>query len=303
MRQTAPARPHPRPVTARAPLLDGQVPAEEAFSVILFECLAHASANVPAVVEARDSEGLHQLRIGLRRLRTALSTFGQDVPELEALNARAKALTLAVGPARDLDVFLDSLLAPAVAALGPHSGLEIVTVRAARARDKAWVQAFMALTHPDFKTFQDDVAAAASAKLWSDPLPLDIEVPVLLDRHWKRAKKRSRTLEAPPERHRLRIALKKLRYTGEFFAPLYKEKAVARFMVPLKLLLDGLGHLNDTAQVRAIVGRLLMEGPAAADLSHAAGLLVGWHQAHSAAGIETMHTRWKALKKTEKFWT
>jgi len=302
MRDVALKRPLLRPVTARAPLLDALVPAEEAYSVILFECLAQTSANAAVVLEARDSEGLHQLRIGLRRLRTALSTIGRDVPELVALNQRAKDLGLAVGAARDLDVFLETLLAPAMAELGPHSGLESLESRAQRAREMAWVATFMTLTHPDFKTFQDDVAAAASAKLWTDPLPLKHEVPVLLGRQWKTAKKRARTLDTPPERHRLRIALKKLRYTGEFFVPLYKEKAVARFMAPLKLLLDGLGHLNDGAQVRGIVGRLVMEGPPQADLSYAAGLLVGWHQAHSLAGVETMHTRWKALKKTETFW-
>jgi CHAD domain-containing protein len=304
MRDAALLRPKPRPVTARAPLLDGLVPAEEAFCVILFECLAHVSANVPAVVEARDSEGLHQLRVGLRRLRTALSTFGKDRPALMALNARAKTLTLAVGPARDLDVFLDELFTPAAAQLGAQNGFDILQARTLRARDKAWVQAFMALTHPDFQTFQEDVAA--SAKGWTGEGTLGALAPELLRGHFKRAKKRGRTLATPAERHRLRIALKKLRYTGEFFAPLYRDKAVARFMAPLKELQDLLGHLNDAAQVRAVVGRLMLEeageAPVQADLSHAAGLLLGWHHARAETVVKTMHKRWKAFQKVEVFW-
>ncbi len=298
----------PQAVTARAPLLDGLVPAEEAYSVILFECLAHASANVPVVVEARSSEGLHQFRVGLRRLRTALSTFGKAVPELMALSARAKEVTLAVGPARDFDVFLGELLAPAVAQLGSQSGFEILQARAERAHERAWAQAVATLTHPEIQRFQDDVAAAAATKWWAGEgrLKLASVAPALLSRHAKRAKRRGRTLTTPPQRHRLRIALKKLRYTGEFFAPLYKDKAVARFMVPLKELQDLLGHLNDTAQVRAIIGRLMMdeaaEAPVQADLSHAAGLLLGWHQACAEAQATRMHRRWKSFQKAEVFW-
>jgi len=308
MSEAAPARPYPQPVTARAPLLDGLVPAEEAFSVILFECLAHASANIPAVVEAKSSEGLHQFRVGLRRLRTALSTFDKAAPALMALSERAKAVTLAVGPARDLDVFLAELLEPAMAQLGPQNGFAILKARAERARERAWVQTFMALTHPDLQSFQDDIAAAASAKLWAGDgrLKLAAVAPSLLGHHFKRAKKRGQTLETAAERHRLRIALKKLRYASEFFAPLYKDKAVARFMGPLKELQDLLGHLNDTAQLRAIVGRLMLEeaaeAPVQADLSHAAGLLLGWHQATAEAKAAQMHKRWKAFQKAELFW-
>ncbi|MDR3527777.1 MAG: CHAD domain-containing protein [Rhizomicrobium sp.] len=293
-------------MTARAPLLDGLVPTEEAFSVILFECLAHASANIPAVVEGHDSEALHQFRVGLRRLRTALGSFGKASPELMVLSERAKEITLQVGPARDLDVFLDELLAPAVAQLGPQNGFAVLRSRAERARERAWVQTFMALTDPAMQLFQDDVAAAASAKLSDGDGRLCAVAPRLLGQHFKRAKKRGQTLETAPERHRLRIALKKLRYTSEFFAPLYKDKRVARFMAPLKELQDLLGHLNDTAQLRAIVGRLMLEeaGEAGmqADLSHAAGLLLGWHQASAETKAAKMHKRWKAFQKAGVFW-
>jgi len=301
--------PQPQPVFARAPLLDGLVPAEEAFSVILFECLAHAGANVPAVL-AGNSDGLHQLRVGLRRLRSALSTFGKSLPDLTALNQRAKALTNAVGPARDLDVFLSDLFAPAVAQLGGQHGFEILRQRAERARDRAWAQAMAEIAKPDFAKFQDDVAAAASAKLWAGDgrLSLAAVAPDLMARHLKRAKRRGQTLltAAPPERHRLRIALKKLRYTGEFFAPLYAPKAVTGFMGPLKELQDLLGHLNDAAQVRSHLGRLMMEetGEAVlqADLSHATGLLLGWHQAQADRLLAKTAKRWKAFKKAEVFW-
>lgn len=310
MSEAALERPKPQSVAARAPLLDGLVPAEEAFQVILFECLAHATANVPAVTEARDSEGLHQFRVGLRRLRTALATFGKAHPELTALNARAKALTAAAGPARDLDVFLIELFFPAVAQLGPQTGFDILKARAERARDRAWVHAVAEISHPAFQKFQDYVADIASAKLWAEDLnqPLATVAPEVLSAHFKRTKKRGKNLEtaASPERHRLRIALKKLRYTGEFVAPLYPQEAVMGFLRPLKELQGLLGALNDVAQVRTILGHLMMEetveAPVQAELSHATGLLLGWHQARADRLVTKTAKRWKAFKKAEPFW-
>lgn len=310
MSEAALERPKPQPVAARAPLLDGLVPAEEAYQIILFECLAHATANVPAVTDARDSEGLHQFRVGLRRLRTALSTFGKAHPELTALNTRAKALTNAVGPARDLDVFLSELFLPAASQLGPQSGFEILRARAERARDRAWAHAVAEVSHPAFQVFQDDVAITASAKPWTAEAaqPLATVAPELLSAHFKRARKRGKNLEAaaPPERHRLRIALKKLRYTGEFVAPLYPQVAVQEFLRPLKELQGLLGALNDVAQVRSILGHLMMEetveAPVQAELSHATGLLLGWHQARADRLVAKTAKRWKAFKKAEPFW-
>ncbi|GAA0551958.1 CHAD domain-containing protein [Rhizomicrobium palustre] len=302
------ARRLPKPVFARTPLLDGIVPGAEAFQVILFECLAHASANVAPVVEARDCTGLHQLRVGLRRLRVALSTFGKGLPELEALNARAKTICTTLGPARDLDVFLSDLFEPAVAQLGHQSGFEILRARALRAREKAWGHAVEVAADPSFTAFQDAVAAAACAKLWDDTLELSMLAPAYLDQHLKRAKTRGRDLAGASvaERHRLRIGLKKLRYTAEFFAAVYKPKKVARFMTPLKELQDLLGALNDVALVRGILGRLMLEevsdAPVQAELSHATGLLLGWHQSRADQMILKTTKRWKAFQKAEVFW-
>lgn len=308
MSEVAQTRRLPPPVSARVPLLDGLVPADEAFSVIVFECLAHMSANIPAVIEAHDSEGLHQFRVGLRRLRTALSAFGKSLPVMQELNGRAKAIGLAVGPARDLDVFAGSLFDPAVAELGASASFTLLRHRVEKARERAWCQARGEITKPQFRIFQDAVATAAMEKHWPCNGALGDVAPHILHHQFKRAQKRGRSLveASPPERHALRIALKKLRYTGEFFAPLYKKKAVRAFVEPMKELQDLLGHLNDAAQVRSITGHLMMEHAESAvvqtDLSHATGLLVGWHQARTGALLKKTAKRWKGFKKAEVFW-
>ncbi len=309
---SAPARPLLVPVSARQPLLDALVPADEALRVILFEALAQVNANVPVVVEAKSSEGLHQLRVGLRRLRTALKLT--QLPSLAELDARAKVFINLVGTARDLDVFLDELFVPAVAELGARHGFDVLAARAERLRDGAWQTAVAEIASPEFRQFDEDVAAAARGVTWTSepttigPLTISDVAPPVLELALHRAKKRGRHFRelAPPERHRLRIALKKLRYAAEFFAPLYPAKAVKVWIEPLKELQDMLGHLNDVAQVRGVLGRLLLsEAESAtlqADLSHAAGLLQGFHQARSGAFAHKTRKRWKAFRDTEPFW-
>lgn len=296
------------PVLARPPLIDDLMTREEACRVILFECLAHLSANIEPVVKARDAEGLHQLRVALRRLRVALATFDDDSPAIEALGARAKIFTKKLGPARDLDVLLDELLEPAVAQIESQHAVEVLRARAEQDRLRAWQTAVSEVSSDGFAKFQDDIAEAAQQQRWpiGDSVAIGVVVPVAMAIHLKQAKKRGKHLKKmnPHECHRLRISLKRMRYAAEFFAPLYKRKAVKTWMAPLKELQDLLGHLNDVAQVRTMLGRLIMEESPSqqAELSHAAGLIQGWHQARAARVAKKTLKCWKHFKEAEPFW-
>lgn len=298
------------PVMARPPLIDGLMTREEAARAILFECLAHLSANVVPVVGGRNLEGLHQMRVALRRLRAALATFGDKSPEFMDLNARAKAFTNALGQARDLDVFLDELFMPAVCKMEPQQGFDILRARVERDRLRAWHAVIAEISSEGFARFQDDVAEMAQRQ-WQpdgDSIPVGIVVPVMMGIHYKRAKKRGRHLKEldAHEWHRLRISLKKLRYAAEFFAPLYKTKAVKAWMEALKELQDLLGHINDVAQVRTMLARLMMEetptAASLAELSHAAGLIQGWHQARAAHVAKKTLKRWDDFRDIAPFW-
>ena len=105
----------PVAVKAKPILLPMDATADEAFRLTLQHCRAHIAANIPAVVEARAVEGVHQLRVALRRLRVGLAAFGKEfrTPPIEALRVRAKILAQGLAPARDLDVFIDELFEPA----------------------------------------------------------------------------------------------------------------------------------------------------------------------------------------------
>ena len=102
-----------RAVMARRVHLRRRMTVEEAFRATMLECLAQVGGNAPAI-RARDPEGVHQIRVGLRRLQMALKSFGDHgrSPAFKALGKRGRALADAFGPARDLDVFAAELFEP-----------------------------------------------------------------------------------------------------------------------------------------------------------------------------------------------
>ncbi len=312
-----------RIVRARPVRLTRKMTVEEAFRVTVLECLAQVAANTPAIVQARDVEGLHQMRVGLRRLHVALYAFGDEfrTPALKELRKRSKAFTDAIAPARDLDVFLEELLPDPESVGGPNDAFQMLRERAEKARASAWDNAVEHLSGTPFSSFLDDVAAAAETHSWfahavgptaykahfAADAPVRPTASRMLDGHLLRVSKRGRHMKSLSEhdRHRLRIALKKLRYAAEFFEPLYKHKRVKRYLRKIKNLLEDLGALNDVATVRGTLTRLLQEDgsrKANADLYFAAGLVAGWHNERAARlGQEAVH-RWEKFKRLDPFW-
>jgi CHAD domain-containing protein len=235
-------------------------------------------------------EGLHQLRVAFRRLEVALGAFGREFRQdwLEELRGRAKILLSRLSPARDLDVFTGKLLADPPKS-GVRDGLVQLRARAESARDTAWEGVVICISSPDFEMFADDVAALASSQL---PLTRNRRLP-------KTANKEEGDV------HRLRIALKKLRYSAEFFAPLYSRKKVTRYLKKLRGLQNHLGDLNDAANVRSVVSNLLREKAkkdGEGNMRYAAGAMVGWHGAQVPGSIKQALRRYKKFKRVKPYW-
>ncbi|HKY17527.1 MAG TPA: CHAD domain-containing protein [Rhizomicrobium sp.] len=282
---------------------------EEAFRAILSDCLAQITANAASLRVGRSVEGLHQLRVAFRRLDVALGAFGRQFGQdwLEELRGRAKILSGRLAPARDLDVFVGKLLAGPPKS-GVSDGMAALRARAERARDTAWSAVGICISSPDFELFADDVAALASSQL---PLTRSRRLPRtakrMLNHQIRRVRKRGKVAKSHEEgdMHRLRIALKKLRYTAEFFAPLYPKKKVARYLRQARGLQNYLGDLNDVANVRAVVGGLVREKGKKDDdsgMRYAAGAMVGWYGAQVEGAVKQALKRYKQFKRVKPFW-
>jgi len=148
---------------------------EEAFAAVIQHCLNHLQANARGVRHAEDPEYVHQARVALRRLRSALATFRRAVPRssCEALSQEARSLASAMGHARNLDVFEDETLKPLVEA-GCRASLDGVFARLERERARARLQAAAALSPPRFTAFLLDMLHWLDTRGWR-PGPDDSE--------------------------------------------------------------------------------------------------------------------------------
>jgi triphosphatase len=240
--------------------LDPDMSCGQAFRAIGQNCLRQIVANEEGMLAA-DAEGLHHMRIGLRRLRAAISLFSKMLTdaERERIEGELKWIGRELGAARDLDVIAADLLRDAEEA-GKDLRAEIRGAIAPK-RNEAYGAAIAALHSPRYRTALLDIAAWMEAGPWTSDealsarreRPIEAHAAKVLGRFADYVRLKGRRLRKldPKKRHKLRIRGKTLRYAVEFFASLYAEdKRVKRrqtALAALKDLQDHLGKLNDLA--------------------------------------------------------
>lgn len=236
----------------------------QAFRTVARNCLRQIIVNAPAMRDGRP-EALHQMRVGLRRLRAAITLFGDVVADRdrEAVTESLKWIGGELGPARDLDVFAADILEPQRAAHPDDPELEAVYRDVMERRAAAYARAFEAGSSARFRGALLDLGAWIEIGDWESNARAEDPVTEYaagklskLRRTIKKKAKDLRDLNAA-ERHKLRIRAKRLRYATEFFAATFTGKKSAKrqrkSLVALQCLQDALGTLNDIATRRALL--------------------------------------------------
>ena len=121
---------------------------DSAIATVIRACRDHWQANAAAAIDGRDPEGVHQVRVALRRMRSALSLFKDQVPAAQrnALIQEAKWLLSELGPVRDLDVFINVLAAEFTPRVADDEGFAKLIRAAREQRDAAQTAAAAALS-------------------------------------------------------------------------------------------------------------------------------------------------------------
>jgi inorganic triphosphatase YgiF len=212
-------------------------------SALLNSCLNQILPNVSEInadLEAFD-EHIHQLRVGLRRLKSAMKVLGliqiyfreADINQLSYVFGK-------LGQYRDLH-FFDDKLKPAFAAVdAPQMNLSSVN-------DLPDPKTIL-----ESKNFQLFCLSIIELALIQEKIPQETKrlKPLLiqeLDKVHKDTKKLANIfMDIPDERrHKLRKRLKHLRYTLEFFADICDRGKYKSYLNSLAKVLDALGNYND----------------------------------------------------------
>lgn len=254
------------PFRAKTATLGPDLTPIQAFRNIALGCLEHYQRNERGLIASKDPEYVHQARVALRRLRSALKLFAPVLPAdfVAAYGQTWQTLASALGDARNWDVFVSETLPPILAAFPrQRDALRLLREGTRRAR-----QARNAVTHlvslPEYPRLIVEFTAAIYAL--NDPLPQNLEDFArqrlkLRARQARRLAARHRELDAT-ERHRMRISFKKLRYAVEFFAPLLPSKPLKRYLPALTRLQDELGLINDHVTAQSLLDEVLQGRPA-----------------------------------------
>ena len=305
-------------VRAQAITLERDMSSGAAFHAIALGCLHHLAANEPAVRD-QDPEGVHQMRVGVRRLRAAIAVFADllDDDETARIKAGLKWLTAELGPARDLDVHVTGNIKPLQRTLPARRHIESLQGDLETSRKGAFDRATKAVLSARYRALVLDALAWIEGGEWTtsdDELikarrrrkARDFAREVLARRLKKVSKRAKRLVKLDAHRrHKLCIGIKKLRYAADFFTTLFSgrkaQRRLHRFTRGLKQLQDRLGALNDIAVHHRLAGRQVGTR-ARRQRAFAIGLVSGREQSRVAPLRDAATGAADRLAQVRPFW-
>lgn len=304
---------------AELPELAPSTTAEAALTEIILGCVEHMRGNEACVLGRGHEEGVHQMRVAARRLRSCLALYGRFIPgeQLSYIAGELKWLIGELGPARDWDVFVADVFDPVAKQIEAGDRLEALRDRIERMRDDAYARAQAGVGAQRYVGLTLLLNSWAEGRGWRDPAdggegPEEMRGKAsdiaheLLDERYQQLLSAGAGFEQldAEQRHKVRIQLKKLRYATEFFSSLYPKHKVTPYLAAMKALQDDLGASNDVEVARKLLKRVLKQvrGKERVRLSYAAGLIVGWHS-HTGDGREQDMIRdWQRFAAQPPYW-
>lgn len=308
------AQTQPRAERAKRLALGKHCTAAEAFQRIGRSCLLHLRANEAAVRTTQSAEGVHQFRVAIRRLRSALSAFRDLLPgdERRRINAQVRWIAQRFGYARDWDVFNSVLLREVREHMAGDRSLSAFAAAAKAARANAYAAIAETIVSPRYTESLLTLEGWWESGSWVELLgdgrhePASEYARRSLKKLHRRVFNLGEQLErlSEPELHDLRKRAKKLRYTAEFFRSLFPAKAAKAYIKALSDMQDRLGSLNDGVTAKQLLADLEKrnKGMDPAVLARASGVIAGWCAARLAEDLRQLPAAWANFADVKPFW-
>ncbi len=302
----------PKPVKAKPADLPADANLDEATARIILGTVEHFLVNWPSLRASDDPESIHQMRVALRRLRAALGMLKKVIPcpEFETFREEAKALASAFGPARDSDALRELIEHGPMGHFGERKDFAPLLDALEKRRAAAYAESRALIESQRPTLFVLRLSAFVARRGWRNATP-GLELATLtepigvfaaraLERLHKRALKRGKKLVTLPDaqRHEVRIALKNLRYGGEFFAACFAgQRDPAPFLRAAADLQGLLGAHNDAASADQFLSASHAE-----EAARAAGIVSGWYARGAVIADKRLAREWKRFKAMRPFW-
>lgn len=289
---------------ARFPQLDPSQGIVSALQALIASCLLHVQDNVAGAVEGADEEYLHQVRVGLRRLRVALAmaeAFHADA-ELHALHEAVAGMCVEFGRLREWDVFVTYTLWPIMARFEGSAGVHELLEYSEKQRAYHRADVVSRLRATDYQRLLLRFGAWMYGGYWREAdagQPLRDFATGVLRKRGAQVAKRGRHVASgdAAQLHLLRIACKKLRYSAEMFGSLFDAAQVKRYTAALSELQDIMGLLNDIAVAHRLVEEMESEAR-----HQTLALVRGWLEHGQAEQTARLGAAWKRFAARQPFW-
>ena len=281
----------------------------QGFQAIIANCVAQIQGNEAGLLAGTDPENVHQMRVGVRRLRSALAIFSGAIPFPAFFAEECQWLGQHLGVVRDWDVFAGTTLdahalgAPDMPDMPEFQMLRQEALEIAQTHRTTVIDVINSDRYARLLLTLGACAHGAEISLTEDaPVSTQADGSLRefaseqLSRHQKKLHKRGKGLRRidAAQRHRLRIAAKKMRYALDFFESLYPPKKIAAFAAGLHGLQDALGMLNDAS----VAGRLLQQCVhARPECAEVCGYVRGYSAAENTKTLSGLNKLWKKFKR------
>ncbi|CAM5767664.1 inorganic triphosphatase [Labrys miyagiensis] len=303
-------------VRASKAVIDAQDNVDEIVVKLLGDCCQHMVANQAVVEAGRTPEGVHQMRVALRRMRTAISILQRQIgsPALALVANEAKWLASTLGSVRNWDVLDVDTIAGIEAQCPDHQAFAALRESIQPRRSSNYSHLREVFAGPRYNRFLLTLGRTIERRAWRNDIAsaslgilaetADSFARQALERLHRRALKGGAHFSRlqPEAQHELRLKLKKLRYGVEFFRSVFGAKEEAqRYLVRLAELQESLGLANDVATTGGLLLELT-ERSASPAVHRGAGLITGWQARDKQVASAKLHKVWKRFREGAPFW-